>query len=222
MAWLATNETGDWINWTSGRPNPYGSPINISWGANPATGANITNFTWSNSTLEGNTTIQWKIYYNDSSGNINETNVMNFSLLPTISISTLISTVEFGTLAVGISNYTAVIGGPLPYAIRNDGNYRANLTIEATSLFQAGNPNPTPFFMFNSSLNETSSVWNDPNDLVGALINISAASSPVKFVTNLNWTDINDEVRCHLNITIPSNESAGGKSAEITFTASQG
>jgi len=220
MAWLATNETGEWFNYTNDRPK-YGSPINIT--TNPITGANITNFTWSNSTLEGNTTVQWKIYYNDSSGNINETDVFNFSITPTISISTLISTVEFGPLTAGISNYTMTIdGSPLPFVIRNDGNYRANLTIESTNLFPAGNLNPTLFFMFNSSLNETGSVWNTATDLINPFTRVAASGSPVKFATNLNWTDINDEIRGHLNITIPVNESAGGKSAEITFTASQG
>ncbi len=220
MAWLATNETGEWINWSNGMPNPYGSPINIT--TNPVTGANITNFTWSNSTLAGNTTIQWKIYYNDSSGNINETGVMNFSLLPTISISLINSTVEFGTLVQGISNYTTSDGGlPMPFVIVNDGNWYANLTIEATSMFPESNPNPTQFYMFNSSLNKTGSVYNTATDLVNPFTNISAVGNPVKLATNMNWTNISDEIRVHINITIPFNASAGTKNSTVTFTASQ-
>jgi len=220
-AWLATNETGTWINWTKSNYNTYGSPVNVTFGENPPTAMYQVNFTWSNSSLEGNVSINWKVYLNDSSGNVAETGVMNFSLLPTISISTLIGTVDFGSLVPGLTNQTQIGAPPLPFTIINDGNYYVNLTIYATDLFRSANPNPTEYYLFNSSVNETGSVEDTALDLINIFTNVSAAGKSVKLATRFNWTDINDEIRVHINITIPLNESASGKNSTITFTASQ-
>lgn len=71
-AWLSTNETGSWVNYTSGSIDR--SPRNLTnYGAGPAT----INFTWQNTTLILGA-ISWKIYANDTSNNINVTSPMTF------------------------------------------------------------------------------------------------------------------------------------------------
>lgn len=59
---------GVWvINVTGGF---YGSPINMNDASNTWMD---TNYTWSNNSISAGTTIQWRIYYNDTLGNVNGT-----------------------------------------------------------------------------------------------------------------------------------------------------
>jgi len=68
-ALLATDETGVWENKTS-----YGSPMLLSDASGWA------NFTWQNPGI-GDRDVSWKIYFNDTSGNENVTNVMSFRVV---------------------------------------------------------------------------------------------------------------------------------------------
>jgi hypothetical protein len=66
---LSMNETGFWGNKTS-----YGSPLDL-------TGASDwSNFTWSNSSITPGTLVGWRIHGNDSTGNINQTDVLSFTV----------------------------------------------------------------------------------------------------------------------------------------------
>jgi hypothetical protein len=70
-AWLSTNETGEWKNYTDGT---YGSPIYLNNLANSWVWAN---FSWrNNSFLSGN--VAWKIYINDTTGKENVTDIKTF------------------------------------------------------------------------------------------------------------------------------------------------
>ena len=75
-AWLATNETGTWKNYTDGT---YGSPLSLNslegW----------SNFTWQNSSILRKTKIAWKIYVNDTCGNEYMTSEQIFEMNQTIS-----------------------------------------------------------------------------------------------------------------------------------------
>jgi hypothetical protein len=64
-AWLATNETGSWQNKTYIDMN---DPTDWTW----------SNFSWSNSSFIG--ILNWKIYFNDTSGFTNITNEMSFEV----------------------------------------------------------------------------------------------------------------------------------------------
>ncbi len=66
---LATDETGTWENKTI-----YGSPMTLS-----GTGS-WANFTWQNPGVSGKD-VSWRIYFNDTSGNENVTNLMTFTIL---------------------------------------------------------------------------------------------------------------------------------------------
>lgn len=74
-AWLSTNETGAWKNYTDGT---YDSPRSLS-----GTGPITVNFTWFNETGKPRV-IGWIIYANDTSGNENSTlnqgQIINFTM----------------------------------------------------------------------------------------------------------------------------------------------
>jgi len=55
----------------------YDSPLDMN---NVADAWTWSNFTWSNSSITGGTTIGWRIYYNDTSGNVNKTDIMTFTV----------------------------------------------------------------------------------------------------------------------------------------------
>jgi len=74
-AWLETNETGVWENKTT-----YNSPMDMNDAVNTWTWSN---FTWLNSSITGETTIQWRIYYNDTYGQENVTTTQSFTVVKT-------------------------------------------------------------------------------------------------------------------------------------------
>ena len=58
----------------------YNSPMNMTKDSN----WQWSNFTWSNSSVAQGTTVGWKIYYNDTSGNENVTDVNTFRIIDTV------------------------------------------------------------------------------------------------------------------------------------------
>jgi hypothetical protein len=73
FAILETNESGGvWQNKTT-----YGSPMDM--GDAVATWE-WSNFTWVNASVTAGTTVGWRIWYNDTSGNYNVTDVMTFTV----------------------------------------------------------------------------------------------------------------------------------------------
>ncbi|MBI2040527.1 MAG: VCBS repeat-containing protein, partial [DPANN group archaeon] len=211
-AYLVTNETGTWINWTG----KYGSPQQL--GGN--TTKQLVNFTWTNFSLEGGQNIGWYIMLNDSSNNTNVTFIQNFSLLKTISISINPYDVSFAPLQPGGFNSTGTDAGynPLPFVINNTGNFATNITIESTSIFTSI-LNPNIYFQFKSEVNETGSVRDAVRELIASFLNIPLAGSPVMIANMTNFTDGNDEIRAHINVTIPAQEPPSNLTSTVTFTA---
>lgn len=76
-AWLETNESGGtWINYTGDYGGNYGSPKNLGDVADTWT---QTNFTWQNNSVSG-AYVGWRIWYNDTTGNLNVTDTGVFSV----------------------------------------------------------------------------------------------------------------------------------------------
>lgn len=73
-AWLETNESGSWANFTASNSGNYGSPLDM----NDSTDWTWSNFSWSNSSIATGAFVGWKIWYNDTSGNQNSTYTMGF------------------------------------------------------------------------------------------------------------------------------------------------
>jgi len=212
-AWLETNETGVWKNHTD---NLYGSPL--SMGSTVATWTTA-NFSWYNTTTAGNTGVGWRIWFNDSSGNENVTDNLVFTIQPTISISLVTASTSFETLAIGASDNTTD-NSPLPFVVRNDGNYKTNITIEATDLWNTS-ANPSAYYQTMSEENETNSVFSTAMDLISTFTNMPATAAAINIITNLNWTDTKDEAQIEFNITVPASEQPGTRSSTVTILGSQ-
>jgi hypothetical protein len=68
-AWLSTNETGVWQNKTI-----YNSPLKLNGNLD------VSSFIWENNSLPKGVYVSWKIYSNDTAGNINSTDEFSFSI----------------------------------------------------------------------------------------------------------------------------------------------
>ncbi len=209
---LVTNETGFWKNITG----QYSSPTIIANGTNT-----LVTFNWSNSSIEGGTTVGWYLLLIDNSSNINVTRQLNFTVAATVSLSTIIDNVTFGQLSAGQSNWTenSVAGMPRPFIIRNDGNVHLNITVGASDLFIT-DVNPTANFRFNVTENEIGATLR-LDDLVSVWTNMFVASQAGWLANNTNFTDWADELQVHINITVPAAEPGGYRNTTVTFTASQ-
>ncbi|MFQ6120932.1 MAG: carboxypeptidase-like regulatory domain-containing protein, partial [Methanosarcinales archaeon] len=82
LAILATNESGEWINYTDGT---YGSPMDLGDAVDTW---KWSNFTWQNNSVKAGTTVGWRIWYNDTSNNWNTTHIMTFDIQATSSANT--------------------------------------------------------------------------------------------------------------------------------------
>ena len=151
----------------------------------------------------------------------------------TTSITLVNNTLTFGSMATGTTNDTTDTFPP-PFYVRNDGNVEVNISIRATSLFSASNPNPTSFFTFrcgnvstefnctcpagyNTSQCTTFDQLNG-SQLQWARITLNSTTAALA-ARNLSYIDTNDEVEIEINVSIPGNESAGGKSSVVSIEA---
>lgn len=87
-AQLVTNETGDW-KFTS----HYGSPIKYTAGD----AGDWSNFTWSNSSIPIGTLVGWEVFANDTSNNINTSDVRLFEIVQTTTTTTASTTTTTAT-----------------------------------------------------------------------------------------------------------------------------
>ena len=139
-----------------------------------------------------------------------------------VSITLPVSTVSLGSLNNNDNQITTDFV-PAPFTVGNDGTVNINLTINATDLFTGTSAaNPSSFYQFNATLNETGSVVNATVDFPSTTFtNMPATGSPATLATRLKFANANDLLNIHINITVPSDEPAGAKSSTITVTASQ-
>ena len=77
---LSTNESGTWVNYTDGS---YGSPMDVSA---PADTWKWSNFTWNNPSKDAGAHIGWRIWYNDTTGNWNGTDIATFDVVKVYSL----------------------------------------------------------------------------------------------------------------------------------------
>ena len=203
---LSTNETGDWINYTI-----YGSPLTLngksSW----------TNFTWHNETIKGGTVVSWKVYVNDTSNNWNVTDEMSFIVQPTLSVSLINDTVDFGNVLPSLS-YNTTNPPPYPFTLQNDGNVKANISIKAdNSIFQSVSLDNEAF---QSKVGNTSEI--NAFDWLASQVEWTNISSIQKLIVALlDFIDSRDSANVHLAIKVPEEESAGLKNTTLTFVVEQ-
>ncbi|MFH0829837.1 MAG: DUF2341 domain-containing protein, partial [Candidatus Aenigmatarchaeota archaeon] len=201
---LATNETGAWQNKT---------------GAIDIDAATLTwsNFTWYNDSVAGNTVVGWRIFANNSDGTQNVTDINTFTVQSSVLI-TLTSgrdTVNFNSMASGTSNDTAD-DKPLPFEIRNDGNVKANITINATSLFTIS-PNPNSAYRAAANTSTEGTTYNAACTNTSWFNMPASGGTPPQFICFLDWLNSTDQVETEIAIAVPNSEPSGAKTSTVTF-----
>jgi hypothetical protein len=147
------------------------------------------------------------------------TGTTNVTVPTEITITLPVSTVNFGTMALNSENDTTD-GSPGPFVIQNDGSVCVNITVNATQLWSGTNATGTStYYRFQSACNETGCVTNSSEDLVSSWTDMPIATTAVKLVNRLWYTDSKDAVNAHIYVKVPSDEPAGAKSSTVTFTA---
>lgn len=134
-------------------------------------------------------------------------------------ISLPVATIDFGSLEVTETSDTSD-GAPAPFQLQNDGTVNVNVTIGASDLFSSTG-NPTSNYQFKSRINEADAVVNSTKDLITNYANMPVTGSPTRVVSNLKFPNAYDNVYIDINVTIPSDESAGAKGSIITLTATE-
>ena len=161
----------------------------------------------------------------------------------TTSITLVNSTVTFGPMLSGTTNDTTD-NFPPPLYVRNDGNVPVNISIRSTNLF-VSLPNPNLFFEYKCAnttewtcrctlgltttdagcnITTNTNTWaangTGQNGSQFVFTPIPASDLVASMVQyNLSFNDTNDELEIDINVSIPGNESAGTKEANVTVVA---
>ena len=179
-----------------------------------------TNFTPSNPLPligGGNTIYYWKIITFDNVNHTgNSTETRSFTLESLVSVTLINNKTLFGTLNPGDSDATHD-DNPNPIKIENDGNTMLdiNLSLIGLNLWNSV-PSPTSYFMYKVD-NRT-----EPYSFNYAGSQTTYSNVPIvntTFISLLNHTNATDLAEVDFNLTVPSQEIPGIKSANISFTA---
>jgi len=161
---------------------------------------------------------------------VNPTGTVSASVQSTVDIFLQNSTVNFGAVQVGSTYDTSVnYSNASQFLLRNDGSVKVNATMTTTWLWTSVCvANHFRFNVTNASGN-TSVPSNCKNYNQNTWYSIPNSDdltcSPLIFpswaVCDLNFSDGNDYARIDIQVTVPTGEAAGSKTATVTFTASQ-
>ncbi len=158
----------------------------------------------------------WTVNACDVDGCSGNTTTHNFTIASVIGIVLRTTATQFGAMAVGQMNATDGPGGPSPLILENDGNVYVNVTLNATQSPFSSVALGDAAFQYRIADNETGSF-----NASGSQITYTAVPvGPTPAIKQLNYTDTNDTVRIHTNITVPINEPPGTKTANLTLRAS--
>jgi len=198
-------------NFTIDDTPDFSSPV-FSW-------TNITNVSDVNITfefpevLDVDTTYFWKVAANDSTGYGSNSSVFNFTVQSYLAISIINNSVDFGQQApgaiVGTGNNTYQ-----PFYAENVGNIEFNITINASSYFNAV-PFPSDYYQFEVREKEINAFNLGLSQTT--YTNMTATLSSTPHLVFLNWSNQYDDFYTDILVKVPTNESAGAKSSLVTF-----
>lgn len=148
-------------------------------------------------------------------GFVTGTTTVNIS--QTVSISVPRSTVSFENMDTGTANNTDD-DNPRPFAINNTGNTYVNVTCSSTSIWSS-DASPTTNYQYNTTRNVSGALKNNVSgeNLFGYR---NMSTSAAKCLGELYYADGADQATINVNLTVPTTEGAGNKTATVTFTAS--
>jgi len=184
---LSTNETGDFAN----KSNVYGSPFLL-------TGTLAASyFSWSNSSLPNGTLVIWKVYGNDSAGNTNTTDTMNFTIVDTsVYITNLTqpynvaySATTLYTFNATVTDFTGIGSVIFEWNASENSTAYASQVLNSTSITYTANKTGLAFgnytyrWIANDTLGNLNSVSATATDVV--------AKAPTSIKIFLNGTQSN-------------------------------
>ncbi len=183
--------------------------INCSAGCYQPTISGITNTTRQmTSALCVDLLYNWTVTACDKYDECNDSLSFNFTIPSVANLEVLVNT-TFGQMSIGQNNDTTD-NSPNPIVVRNIGNVRLNVTVNATQLFSTANLDTT-YYQFKADHNESSSFTDACSQTTFANMNSAAQ----KIYCFLLYEDNADEGQIELNVTVPLTEPPGTKTSQI-------
>jgi len=147
-----------------------------------------------------------------------QTGVTTVNVSETVSISVPQLTVSFENMDTGTSNNTDD-DKPKPFVLNNTGNVYANVSCSSASLW-VSSASPTTNYQYNTTRNGT--MGSLKNNISGENLfgYRDMPTSAQKCIGQLYYADGADQATVNINLTVPTTEGAGNKTATVTFTAS--
>ena len=216
---LITNPTTlIWDNITNAEGDPLEFSLNLTSDTCPDYGhiTSLTNLNYTpTSELELDCTYNWSVRAYDGIDYGPWSDVWSFTIPPTLILTLVNNTINFGEMATGQSLDTDTIGGP--FVVRNDGNVFANITWISIneSIFTTVDGN-TEYFMY--KIDETASEPNSFNlsNSTNTWTNLTLISEENRTAIGfLNYSDSNDEAEIDINVTVPIEEPPGNRKVTL-------
>ena len=159
----------------------------------------------------------WKVRANDSEGYGAWSDERKINISALLMISLPVSAIDFGSISYLALNDT-LDDSPLPLVIRNDGNCRVNVSVNASQLWStvSGTSDKYRFKIDNKSGEEGAFDWLSS---LTSWTNMSITSAVIG-ISGFNYSDSVDSAEVDISIEVPSNEPPAARSSLIVFTSS--
>lgn len=153
----------------------------------------------------------WNVSAYDGENYSESSEVNNFSIEALINISLINDLVSFGSLEPG-KTYNTTSGDAQPFSIRNNGNVKVDIKVNASQLFVRA-PLDTDAFRIKARDLEPGSI-----NISGSAINwINLADYLKKVIADLDYHDSSDEAYLDILVSVPPDEPPGTKSSSLLF-----
>jgi len=163
------------------------------------------------------TVYYWRVRANDGELDGNWSDIFNFSVEKYLSITVETDTIAFGSLFPGDANDTTT-NNPPPFRIENDGNWEANISINATSLWDSEKAGlGTRYYQFKANRTDEGGTF----DWAASQTSWANMSShKLSLIRQLNHSDGADSMAVDIRIAARSDEPPSTKTSRVIFWAS--
>jgi len=140
-----------------GGPGPefYGSPMKLNGTANTWL---WTNFTWSNSSVSASSKIAWRIYYNDTDGQVAMTDIMTFDVMASLNALVLVNSLSSSYSDFEHRIYPYIKHFGIPYETLDISILQVTADVEAYPLIIIGHTNLDTTHAYLDSAEQTAIV----------------------------------------------------------------
>ena len=157
----------------------------------------------------------WKVRAYDSIAYSDYSDTFNFTIASTVIISLPTSNINFGSPSLGDTLNTSNINFP-PIVIRNDGNVLADVNLSLIQQLWSSKASPSTNFQYRiDNVSGQEGAFNSSGSTL-AYTNIPLTNSTS--IKQLNYSSVKNSANLHIQITVPTDESSGNKSALLLIT----